>query len=94
MYRVVQESLTNTLKHAGPATATVTVAYSDAEVRATIADDGRTQPEGPAHGPGHFGYGLIGMRERVALFGGSLETGAGPEGGFIVRARIPLAEAT
>jgi len=55
-----------------------------------VTDDGRGPP--PAGTP-TTGLGLIGMHERVALFGGSLETGAAPEGGFIVRARIPLAEA-
>lgn len=90
-YRVVQEALTNALKHGGQAHAHVVIRYNDDHLQVEVADDGRGPP--PAGTP-TTGLGLIGMRERVALFGGSLETGAGPEGGFMVRARIPLAEAT
>jgi signal transduction histidine kinase len=90
-YRVVQEALTNALKHGGQAHAQVLIRYNGDHLELEVADDGRGPP--PAGTP-TTGLGLIGMRERVALFGGSLETGAGPEGGFIVRARIPLAEAT
>jgi signal transduction histidine kinase len=90
-YRVVQEALTNALKHAGPAHARVVLRYAGDSLEVEIADDGRGPPPEGAQAPGH---GLIGMRERVALFGGSLETGARPGGGFVVRARIPLAEAT
>ncbi len=83
-YRIVQEALTNVLKHAGPARARVIVAYGPDAVELEVVDDGR----GPQNGQGH---GLVGMRERVALYGGTLEAGpAGPRG-FRVRARLPLA---
>ncbi len=79
-FRIVQEALTNTLKHAGPARATVTVRCADGVVDVEILDDGR----GPGGAPP--GRGLVGMRERVGLHGGRLETGAGPAGGFRVHA--------
>lgn len=90
-YRVVQEGLTNALKHAGEAHARVLLRYGPEALEVEIADDGRGPPPDGAHPPGH---GLIGMRERVALFGGSLETGARPGGGFVVQARIPIVEAS
>lgn len=86
-YRVVQEALTNALKHAGPARARVVLRFDDDALEVEVADDGFGPPTAGTHPPGR---GLIGMRERVALFGGSLETGARPGGGFVVRARIPL----
>ena len=83
--RVLQEALTNTLKHAGAAQATVRVTYDDASVAVEVDDDG----QGPnSSTPG--GQGLIGMRERVALAGGELMTGARASGGFAVSARFPL----
>jgi signal transduction histidine kinase len=85
-YRIAQEALTNTLKHAGPARARVTVRYDPEWLRLEITDDGR----GAATG-GRDGHGLVGMRERVALYGGTLEVGARPAGGFGVSARLPLA---
>ena len=84
-YRIVQEALTNALKHAGPAQAQVTVRYEDGLVTLEIADTGR-RPQG-ARGPGH---GLVGMRERAAMFGGELEAARADGGGFTVRARLPL----
>lgn len=90
-YRVVQEGLTNALKHAGEAHARVLLRYGPDALEVEIADDGRGPPPDGEQPPGH---GLIGMHERVALFGGSLETGARQGGGFVVRARIPLTEAT
>ena len=88
-YRVVQEALTNVVKHAGGAHARVLLDWSPDALVIEVADDGRGgDPEGAAGGP--VGHGLIGMRERVALYGGSLETGARPGGGFVVRARLPL----
>jgi signal transduction histidine kinase len=84
-FRIVQEALTNTLKHAGPAHAAVTVRYEDGSVRLEILDTGSGQP-GNGHGSGH---GLVGMRERVSMFGGELEAGRAG-GGFTVRARLPL----
>ncbi len=85
LYRVVQEALTNTRKHAGSAQATVRLRYSRADVAAEIADDGASSRNG--YGGGN---GLIGMRERVAVYGGWLEAGPRLEGGYLVRARIPL----
>ena len=87
VYRIVQESLTNVLKHAGAeAKAAVTIARSGDSVRVCVRDDG-AGPRGRAMSTAH---GIIGMRERAAAFGGSLTTGARPEGGFEVEALIPL----
>ncbi|NRQ36246.1 sensor histidine kinase [Nonomuraea sp. NN258] len=83
-YRIVQESLTNTLKHAGPTRAGVTMTYTPRELRLEIVDEGGT---GGEHGPP--GHGLIGMRERVALFHGTLSAGPRP-GGWGVRVAVPL----
>jgi signal transduction histidine kinase len=83
-YRIVQEALTNTLKHARPAHARVTVRYRSDDVELEVVDDGR----GHANGS-NGGHGIPGMRERVRLYGGTLETGRAIEGGFAVRARLP-----
>ena len=85
-YRIVQEALTNTLKHAGRARAQVTVRFGPAAVELEIADDGLGAPA-TVNGSGH---GLIGMRERTALYGGRLDAGPRPAGGFVVRAQLPL----
>jgi len=85
-YRIVQEALTNALKHAGPATARVTVRYGDGVLDLEVADDGAGGGNG-----GGTGQGLAGIRERVAVFGGDIEAGARPEGGYAVRARLPYA---
>jgi signal transduction histidine kinase len=85
-YRIVQEALTNALKHAGPATARVAVRYGEGELDLEVSDDGTGTANG--HGAGH---GLTGIRERVAVFGGDLEAGQRAEGGFAVRARLPYA---
>ena len=82
-YRIIQEALTNVLKHAGPATATVRLAYGADDLRLSVTDTGRG---GTVNGTGH---GLIGVRERVAVVGGEVEAGPGPDGGFAVRARLP-----
>ena len=88
VFRIVQEALTNTLKHAGPAEAQVILRWGDHEVEAEISDTGR----GPAtNDDGTAGHGLVGMRERVALYGGDLRIGHRPGGGFRVRATFPLA---
>lgn len=87
-YRVVQEALTNTIKHSGGARATVTVRYGPGDVVVEIVDDGR----GAGSNGGIIesgGHGLIGMRERLALYGGKLDVGARREGGFSVRAELP-----
>ena len=85
VYRIVQEALTNILKHADARMATVTVKVGPRAVELEVLDDG-TRP-GQTDDPGH---GLIGMRERVALYGGTLSAGPGERGGFAVRARLPL----
>ncbi len=87
-YRIVQESLTNTRRHAGASTATVLIGYRDRELELRIDDDGAGPPA--VERPG--GNGLLGMTERAHALGGALETGAGPGGGFRVRARLPLPE--
>jgi signal transduction histidine kinase len=89
-YRIVQEALTNVLKHAGKASAQATVSCGAGEVVIKVTDDG-TGP--PAGGQPDGGHGLAGMRERVALFGGELAAGPQPEGGFAVRARLPIGDA-
>jgi signal transduction histidine kinase len=87
VYRIVQESLTNVLKHAGAgAKADVTIIRSGETIRVSVRDDG-VGPGGRAPGTAH---GIVGMRERVAAYGGTLRTGARPGGGFEVEAVIPL----
>jgi signal transduction histidine kinase len=83
-YRIVQEALTNTLRHAGTATARVSIRYSEDDVRMEITDDGRGTAE-----PG-TGHGLAGMRERARLLGGELRAGPAPGDGWSVCARLPL----
>jgi signal transduction histidine kinase len=86
-YRVVQEALTNTVKHAEASKAEVRVRYRPEEVEVEIVDDGLGQAVVPAEPAGH---GLIGMRERVALHGGQLTAGPRPGGGYAVQATFPL----
>jgi signal transduction histidine kinase len=86
VYRITQEALTNALKHAGPASAQVRLSFTTRELAIEISDTGR----GPRPGPGTIGHGLLGMRERITLYGGSLRAGPRPGGGFRVFARIPL----
>jgi signal transduction histidine kinase len=86
-YRIVQEALTNTRRHAGAATASVRLTRHPGRLALEVLDDGA----GPAGS--RAGHGLIGMRERVALYGGMLSTGRGPAGGFRVAAELPLEEA-
>jgi signal transduction histidine kinase len=88
-FRIVQEALTNALRHAGAAQARVVVRYAEDGVEVEVSDDGRGPAAGDAAGAGSNGHGLVGMRERVGLFGGQLEVGAGEGGGFRVRARLP-----
>ncbi|WP_190039629.1 sensor histidine kinase [Streptomyces fructofermentans] len=95
VYRVVQEALTNTLKHAGRTRTALTLAWEPDRHRLTVRlcddgprpDDGAPRPPAPAGGPGH---GLVGMRERVGAVGGSLHTGGRPGGGYCVHAVVPL----
>jgi signal transduction histidine kinase len=87
-FRIVQEALTNVTRHAGRATTTVRLAYGDRDLTVQVDDDGRGATAGAsADGSGR---GIVGMRERVAALGGELEAGPRPEGGFRVRAVLPL----
>jgi signal transduction histidine kinase len=88
VYRIVQESLTNVRKHAGAAVARVVVRYTSDSLEVEVADDGA----GPDRGAG-VGYGLAGMRERLAFFGGDFDAGPREPQGFFVRARFPLSQA-
>ncbi len=101
-YRVVQEALTNVIKHANQARTVVRIEYRPRELLIDVADDGRpadapahaatgAAPRGPARSqPGAGGRGLIGLRERIAIYGGDLDAGPRPGGGWRVQARIPL----
>ena len=84
-YRIVQEGLTNTLKHAKGAHADVVVRYADDGVEVEIVDDGPGM-----NGSSSDGHGLVGMRERVALYGGTLDAGPRDGGGFVLRAQLPV----
>ncbi|MFD3940623.1 sensor histidine kinase [Streptomyces sp. NPDC058611] len=85
-YRIVQEALTNVVRHAGTGHCRVTIDYGDGELSVEIIDDGRgATDDGPAHG-----FGIVGMRERVALLHGRLSAGPRPQGGFRVAAQLPL----
>ncbi|MFL6266593.1 MAG: sensor histidine kinase, partial [Actinomycetes bacterium] len=84
-YRIVQEALTNVVRHAGPATARVAVRYAPGQVAVEVVDDGRG-----ANDQGGGGHGIAGMRERAALYGGTLEAGPLPGGGFRVAASLPV----
>jgi signal transduction histidine kinase len=84
-YRIVQEGLTNVLKHAHASNADVTLRYRPDELELEVADDG----EGSATTNGH-GHGLVGIRERVNIYGGEMNAGAAPAGGFILTARLPV----
>ena len=85
-YRIVQEALTNVVRHAAARAAVVTLSYEPDGLTIEVTDEGR--------GAGHIhaGYGLLGMRERAEAVGGHLETGPGARGGFRVRAQLPTGE--
>ena len=87
-YRIVQEALTNVVRHAGPATARVAIRYRPGRLAVEVVDDGR------GGDPGDQGHGIPGMRERAALYGGTLEAGPLPDGGFRVAATLPREEST
>jgi signal transduction histidine kinase len=87
-FRIVQEALTNALTHAGPARARVVVRYRPDELELEISDDGLGTGDGSGSG-----YGLVGMRERVSVYGGELHAGRRPEGGYALRVRLPLGAA-
>jgi signal transduction histidine kinase len=82
----VQEGLTNSLKHAGASQAEVDVRYGATELQLEVRDDGRSG----ASADGGLGHGLVGVRERVKIYGGDMSAGASRNGGFVLRARIPL----
>ena len=84
-FRIVQEALTNALTHAGPAHARVVLRYRADELEVEISDDGPG-----TGGVSGSGYGLVGMRERVSVYGGELQAGRRPEGGYTLRVRLPL----
>jgi signal transduction histidine kinase len=95
-YRIVQEALTNVLRHAGPSPTEVAIRYSPAALEIEVCDagpvdvDGRTPPTASPTAVG--GHGLAGMRERIALVDGRLESGARPGGGFRILARLPIVD--
>jgi len=84
-YRIVQEALTNALRHAGPTRATVVLGYRPAALELRVRDEGRGSPHGVA-----AGQGIVGMRHRAALLGGEVTAGPGPDGGFQVTATLPV----
>lgn len=97
-YRIVQEALTNVLRHAGRARACVSVHHEPGALRLEVVDDGRGVDgrgvDGRAEPPASGGHGLVGMRERVAVYGGTLDAGPRRGGGFRVAARLPYGEAS
>jgi signal transduction histidine kinase len=91
-YRIIQESLTNAIRHAGPASATISLRYGDSALTIEVADTGRGAIVAGAAAGAHSatgGHGLIGMHERAASVGGSLDAGPGPAGGYRVVAVLP-----
>jgi signal transduction histidine kinase len=86
-YRIVQEGLTNALKHAGANQADVTLRYRPDELEIEVRDDG----QGVARTDG-LGHGLVGVRERVKIYGGEMSAGSAPEGGFVLRTRLPVGD--
>jgi signal transduction histidine kinase len=91
-YRIVQEALTNALKHSRASHARVAVRYHPDSIELEVSDDGRGPAE-PPPGANRGGRGILGMRERAALFGGELNVGPGPSGGYRVQARLPFESA-
>jgi signal transduction histidine kinase len=89
VYRIVQEALTNALKHAGGAAAAVLVRRREGALEVEISDDGRGAGAAPGGDADEVGHGLIGMRERVALYDGSISAGPDEDGGYRVRASLP-----
>ncbi|MGW2651936.1 sensor histidine kinase [Streptomyces sp. NPDC001393] len=87
-FRIVQESVTNVVRHAGAHRCEVRITYQEEELAIEVLDDGRGPV--PGHRTGRTGYGICGMRERVALLNGQFSAGPRPEGGFRVTARLPV----
>ncbi|MEV0097081.1 histidine kinase [Streptomyces sp. NPDC050738] len=92
-YRIVQEALTNARRHAPGVGVDVELVYGEGELRVSVRDCGPGAGAGAGSGEGAGGHGLVGMRERAAMAGGTLRTGAGPAGGFVVEAVLPAREA-
>jgi signal transduction histidine kinase len=90
-YRIVQEGLTNVLRHGGPI-AQLTISRSEAALQVEIRDDGRPRGSGPPGSP-RSGHGLTGIRERAALFGGTSQSGPEPNGGFRLCVELPIGQA-
>jgi signal transduction histidine kinase len=88
-YRIVQEGLTNALKHAGAGRAEVDVEYGCGELQIEVRDDGRGVASSDGRGPG-TGHGLVGVGERVKIYGGEMSAGPSDTGGFVLRARLPV----
>jgi signal transduction histidine kinase len=93
-YRIAQEGLTNAVRHSGASEASVRVRYGDRHLDVEVADNGRGLSAARAAGSASSGHGLVGIRERVALYGGTVEVTAGPSGGCRLAARLPVGEAT
>jgi signal transduction histidine kinase len=89
-YRIIQEGLTNVLKHAGATRADVTIGYLPGELRIEVRDDGRGSRADDGRDPGH---GLVGVRERVKIFGGEMSAGSANGRGFVLSARLPIGAA-
>jgi signal transduction histidine kinase len=90
-YRIVQEALTNTLKHAGPTHAQILLGYHEEFLELRIADTGHGHPPRPVNREDRGGgRGLVGMQQRAALLGGQVAAGPAPDRGFVVTARLPL----
>ncbi|MDQ4039369.1 MAG: histidine kinase [Actinomycetota bacterium] len=89
-YRIIQEALTNALKHAHPAAVTLTLRYTPRDLQVEVLDDGRTAAAEEGAGSNGGGHGLVGMRERAGLVGGQLQAGPRPGGGFGIAATLPL----
>ncbi|MEU8708352.1 sensor histidine kinase [Streptomyces sp. NPDC048565] len=90
VYRIVQEGLTNVVRHAAPTCCRVTIVADGAEVRIDMVDEGTSAGSRSTTGEPTGGHGLMGMRERVFTYGGSIESGPRPEGGFAVSVRLPV----
>jgi len=90
VFRVIQEALTNVIKHAGKPPTTVSLNCNDGQLVVEVADTGRPIPAAGPAVPAGAGRGLLGLRERIALYGGVLDAGPRAGGGWIVRARFPI----
>ncbi|MGL5012549.1 MAG: sensor histidine kinase [Paracoccaceae bacterium] len=90
IYRIVQEGLNNALRHGGGNGQRVTATVEGDSLRITVADSGRTEAENDDRNVNHIGLGVTGLRNRLAVFGGTLETHRPPEGGFVLATKLPL----